>query len=71
MVKVCEVCGKKAQIGKKRKKLRGKYNPTKKVRRFPNLQRIKLPEEIAKKLNLSPKKRIFICSKCLKKAFKD
>ena len=70
MAKVCEVCGKRPQIGKKRKKLRGKYNPTTKVRRLPNLQKIKLPEQLAKKFNLPPNKKVSICSKCLKRLFK-
>ena len=56
MSKICSICGKTSVIVKKRKKLRGKYNPTVKVRKFPNIQWVKLPSGI----------RVKACAKCIK-----
>ena len=56
MPKQCEICQKKSKIVFKRKKLRGKYNPTGKKRQKPNLQWVKLPSG----------KRILACTKCRK-----
>ncbi|MFA4890243.1 MAG: hypothetical protein WC587_01235 [Candidatus Paceibacterota bacterium] len=44
-------------MARKRNLLRGKYNPTKKSRKFPNLQWAKLPTG----------GRIKICTSCIKK----
>ena len=38
------------------KKLRGKYNPTIKKRKYPNLQWVRLPSG----------KRVLACTKCIK-----
>lgn len=54
--KICSICGKKSQMGGYLVKLRGKYNPTKKKRRYPNLQWTRL-------LN---GKRVLACAKCIK-----
>ena len=54
--KICAVCGKKSQMGGYLVKLRGKYNPTKKKRRYPNLQWTCL-------LNGN---RVLACAKCIK-----
>jgi len=54
-MKVCEYCGKASIIRGKRKKLRGKYNPTSFSRRYPNLQWVKVKG-----------KRMLVCHKCLK-----
>ncbi len=56
MAKVCAVCGKKAIIGGKRNLLRGKYNPTQKTKKYPNLQWTKLPNG----------KRVKVCTQCLR-----
>ena len=56
MAKVCEICGKKSVMVQKRVKLRGKYNPTIKKRKYPNLQWLRLPSG----------KRILACTKCIK-----
>lgn len=54
--KICTICGKKSSMGRVLVKLRGKYNPTQKVRRYPNLQWTRL-------LN---GKRVLACTKCIK-----
>jgi len=56
MAKVCEICGKKSTMVTVRKKLRGKYNPTTKKRKYPNLQWVRLPSG----------KRVKACAKCIK-----
>ncbi len=61
MAKVCQICKKGAMRVWKRKKLRGKYNPTTKKKQKPNLQWFKLPSG----------KRILICTKCRKKLLKE
>ena len=54
--KVCTICGKKSEMGGYLVKLRGKYNPTKKKRRYPNLQWTRLFSG----------KRVLACAKCIK-----
>lgn len=56
MSRRCSVCGKKSMIAVTRKKLRGKYNPTGKKRKYPNLQWVRLANG----------KRIKACTKCIK-----
>jgi len=56
MSRVCPLCGKKSMVAVVRKKLRGKYNPTGKKRKYPNLQWVRL---------LSGK-RVKACAKCIK-----
>ena len=56
MAKQCTICGKKYLMVWKRVKLRGKYNPTIKKRKYPNLQWAKLPSG----------KRVLACTKCIK-----
>ncbi|MFA6190230.1 MAG: 50S ribosomal protein L28 [Candidatus Staskawiczbacteria bacterium] len=58
--KICTICGKKSSMKTVLVKLRGKYNPTTKVRTKPNLQW----------LRLSSGKRILSCTKCIKRASK-
>jgi len=60
--KVCSICGKKSEMGGYLVKLRGKFNPTKKKRRYPNLQWTRLPAQN----NLSKGKRVLACAKCIK-----
>jgi ribosomal protein L28 len=55
--KVCSICGKKSSMGVRLVKLRGKYNPTTKVRKRPNLQWVRL----------ATGKRVLACAKCIKK----
>jgi len=56
MAKVCAICKKKSTMVWKLKKLRGKYNPTTKKRKYPNLQWVRLPSG----------KRVLACTKCIK-----
>jgi ribosomal protein L28 len=56
MSKQCAICGKKSIMVWQLKKLRGKYNPTVKKRKQPNLQWTKL----------SSGKRVKACTKCIK-----
>ena len=56
MAKECAICGKGGLMAWKLKKLRGKYNPTIKKRRYPNLQWVRLPSG----------KRVLACTKCIK-----
>ena len=56
MAKQCSICGKKYTLVWKRIKLRGKYNPTIKKRKYPNLQWVRLPSG----------KRVLACTKCIK-----
>ncbi len=57
MAKLCASCGKGSQMSGTRVLLRGHYNPTKKSRKYPNLQWAMLPAG----------GRIKICTSCLKK----
>lgn len=43
MSRVCDICGKGSIMVTKLNKLRGKYNPSSKSRKYPNLQWAKLP----------------------------
>lgn len=56
MTKTCKICDKKGTIVWKIVKLRGKYNPTSKKRKYPNLQWTRL----------SNGKRVMACAKCIK-----
>lgn len=56
MAKQCAICGKSSILVQKRVKLRGKYNPTIKKRKYPNLQWTRL----------SSGKRVLACAKCIK-----
>lgn len=58
MSRRCQVCGKKAIITTKRKKLRGNYNPTAKKKKYPNLQW----------MHLDNGKRIKACTRCIRTA---
>lgn len=55
----CEICKKGSLIRGSRKKLRGKYNPTHKERKYPNLQKTVLNA-----------KRVLACTQCIKTAAK-
>lgn len=56
-MKTCEICGKGSIVRAARKKLRGKYNPTPKKRKYPNLQWTRLPNG----------RRVLACAQCIKK----
>jgi len=56
-MKTCPTCGKGTNMSAKRNLLRGKYNPTSKTRRYPNLQWATFPGG----------ERLKICASCIKK----
>ena len=56
MSKVCEICGKSSTLITPRNKLRGKYNPAAKKRKYPNLQWM-----------VFSGKRVMACAKCIKR----
>jgi len=60
MEKICTICGKHSSMGTTLVKLRGKYNPTSKQRKRPNLQWFK-PLTGG---------RVLACAKCIKRAGK-
>ena len=53
--KNCTICGKGSMLITPRNKLRGKYNPTDKKRKYPNLQWV-----------IFSNKKIRACAKCIK-----
>lgn len=59
-MKKCAICGKTYTTTITRKKLRGKYNPTAKKRKYPNLQWVRLPSG----------KKVLACTRCIKKLYK-
>ena len=61
MAKKCAVCGKDSQMEGKRKLLRGNYNPTHKVRKYANIQWMRLPDG----------SRVKVCTRCKKTAVKN
>jgi ribosomal protein L28 len=65
MARECAICGKTGMLVYRRKKLRGKYNPTAKVKQKPNLQKVKVIEGIQRK-QFKPYegKSVLMCSKC-------
>lgn len=67
MAKKCAICGKSSIMTWKRVKLRGKYNPTTKKRKYPNLQKVYIPLTTEKKKFKSFKgKKVLACTKCIK-----
>jgi len=71
MATQCAICGKQGTMVGRRIKLRGRYNPTSKKRKRPNLQWVKLPSGIrvqrgGKKRFISSPKRVKACAKCIK-----
>ena len=58
--KICTICKKHSAMGVTLVKLRGKYNPTSRVRKYPNLQWVRMPSG----------KRILACAKCIKRLSK-
>ncbi len=72
MAKKCIICKKGSRVFGQRKKLRGKYNPTTKRRKYPNLQWVRIPIGITlKKYKEFAGKRILACTKCIKRISKS
>ncbi len=66
-MKTCTICGKGSRLFGKLNKLRGKYNPAPKRRKYPNLQWLKVPVETTKKKYREfAGQRILACTKCIK-----
>lgn len=63
MAKQCAICKKGSIMVWKLRKLRGKYNPTVKKRKYPNLQWVRLPDS---KTGLPSGERVLACAKCIK-----
>jgi len=67
MARQCPICEKKGLMVWRLKKLRGKYNPTIKKRKHPNLQWVRIPFDIKKPAYKKfAGKRILACTKCIK-----
>lgn len=63
----CIICGKTYIQSITRKKLRGKYNPTVKKKKYPNLQWVQIPADIKKEAYRDfAGKRVKACVKCIK-----
>jgi len=59
-MKRCQICGKQKEKASKRKKLRGKYNPTKSYFQKPNLQSLKIGN-----------KKLMVCKDCRRLILKE
>ncbi len=67
MTKECKICKKGSMMVWHRVKLRGKYNPTIKRRKYPNLQWIYIPKDITKpKYKPFAGQKVKACAKCIK-----
>jgi len=67
MTKQCAICGKKGMMVWRLLKLRGKYHPTIKKRKYPNLQWVRIPLDIKKPAYKKfAGKRVLACTKCIK-----
>lgn len=72
MAKICKICGKGSRVFGVRKKLRGKYNPTTKRRKYPNLQWLQVPQDIKHKNYKEFRgQRVLACAKCIKRLSKS
>ncbi|MBI2054460.1 MAG: 50S ribosomal protein L28 [Candidatus Staskawiczbacteria bacterium] len=60
MEKICSICKKKSAMSQTLVKLRGKYNPTSKKRKHPNLQWVRFFS------GKDEGKRVLACAKCIK-----
>lgn len=67
MTKQCIICAKSSTMVGHRVKLRGKYNPTIRRRKYPNIQWVYIPVGITKSAYKEfAGKRIKACAKCIK-----
>lgn len=67
----CPICQKKGILVFRRVKLRGKYNPTLKTRKRPNLQWFLVPKDAKGKWRKFGGQRIKVCTKCIKSFHKN
>ena len=71
MARECRICGKKGRMVRRLNKLRGKYNPSPKRKQQPNLQWVRVPNDIKKEpFKALAGKRLLACSKCRKTIIK-
>jgi len=68
MRKHCAICDKTSSMAGTRKLLRGNYNPTSRVRKYPNLQWIRLPRATK---GHAKGARILACTSCIKALAKN
>ncbi len=68
MAKQCKICGKGSRVFGATRKLRGKFNPVEKRRKYPNLQWLHVPKEVKHK-NYRPfaGQKVLACAKCIKR----
>ena len=67
MSRICPICQKRSRVFIGLNKLRGKYNPSTKRRRKPNLQWAQIPvTEKREAFKDFRGKRVKICTKCIK-----
>lgn len=67
MAKQCAICEKKGLMVWRLLKLRGKYHPTIKKRKYPNLQWVQIPIDVKKTAYKKfAGKRVLACTKCIK-----
>ena len=66
MSRICVLCNKGSIMMGTRMLLRGKYNPTKRSRKYPNLQWATLSVSAHIRKRFGGASRIKICTKCLK-----
>ncbi len=72
MARQCQICGKGKVLVTRIKRLRGKYNPTSKRKQKPNLQKVRVPENITrKKYREYAGENVLMCAKCRKTMFKE
>ncbi|MBI2451368.1 MAG: hypothetical protein HYV52_03525 [Parcubacteria group bacterium] len=64
MANICPTCKKSSTMVTHRQLLRGKYNPTSRKRKYPNLQWVALPSALT--IGKKTIKRIKTCSNCRK-----
>ncbi len=62
-MKQCLICHKTSRMAGTRILLRGHYNPTNWSRKFPNLQRIRLP---AAKAGFKQGESVLVCTQCIR-----
>ena len=71
MARQCQICEKIGMMVWRRKKLRGKYNPTTKRKQKANLQWVQVPVDVKhKNFKKFAGKRVLACNKCRKTLLK-
>lgn len=73
MAKTCTICKKTSTMVTRLVKLRGKFNPTTKRRKYPNLQWVTVPKgtRFPKRATPFGGQRILACTKCIKALAKN